>query len=323
MPGTTAEESRTDSCAIVVTHYPELADLLGLLSELNKETDFLVIDNGSPQADQYRESILACSRCVGLRQLPENVGLAEALNKGLQEARKHNYQFAFLFDQDSRLGDSYVRNMLAAFARAESVADRKVAALGPRIINPRNRRQTPFKLFNRLIRRSDRPFHRAPGLFQADFLITSGTLLPLDCLEQTGAMMASYFIDNVDLEWCFRARARGYELAGTSDAVLYHAVGEQGNSPLVRRGLIAQHKPARTYYSSRNRVHLYRQHYAPWGWKLRDIPRFFLKTAWLILTASDRKQYWKNITAGIRDSRSLDGGETASGRGDPDRVNRP
>jgi rhamnosyltransferase len=307
----------------VVTHYPGLKDLLGLLNELNRETDFLVIDNGSPQADQYRASILTCNRCVGFLQLPENIGLAEALNKGLQEVRKRNYRFAFLFDQDSRPGDAFVNNMLAAFARAETLAEGRLAALGPRIINHRNQRQTPFKLFNRLLRRSDQPFHGASGLFQADFLITSGTLLPLACLEQTGDMKASYFIDNIDLEWCFRARMRGYELAGTSDAVLYHAIGEPSNNPLVRRGLMAQHKPARTYYSSRNRVHLYRQHYAPLGWKLRDIPRFFLKAVWLILTSTERRQYWRNISAGIRDSRNLDGDEAAPGRGGSDSAHRP
>ncbi len=171
MPAATSQNPRTTCCAIVVTHYPEMAALLKLLSQLNKETDFLVIDNGSPRASQFRESVVAYDRCIHYWQLKDNLGLAEALNRGLQEVRRCKYEFALLFDQDSSLCDLYVESMVNAYGRACTVAERKVAALGPRIINPRTHRQTPFKLFNRLMLRSDRPFHGDSRLFKADFLI--------------------------------------------------------------------------------------------------------------------------------------------------------
>ena len=56
----------------------------------------------------------------------------------------------------------------------------------------------------------------------------------LDALASIGAMKESYFIDNIDLEWCFRAKSKGYELIGTDQAVLYHAIGERSSNPLVR-----------------------------------------------------------------------------------------
>ena len=297
--------STANTCAIVVTFHPEMAALLKLLSQLNRETDFLVIDNGSPKAEQFRTSILAYSRCLEFRELPENVGLAKALNLGLEEVQNRNYQFALMFDQDSRLGDLYVESMLESYREASALTAQKVAAVGPRIINPQSRRQTPFKLFSRFLFRSDQSFHGSRQLFRADFLITSGTLLPISCLQDIGLMKASYFIDNVDLEWCFRARSKGFELVGTDRAILYHAIGERSDDPLVRRGLLARHNPERTYYSSRNRVHLYGVSYSPWGWKLRDCVRFFIKFCWLLLTSPQRKQYWQNVTTGIRDSRKL------------------
>ena len=88
-------------------------------------------------------------------------------------------------------------------------------------------------------------------------------------------------------------------------AILYHAIGERSDDPLVRRGLLARHNPERTYYSSRNRVHLYGASYAPLGWKLRDCVRFSIKFCWLLLTSPQRKEYWQNVTAGIRDARKL------------------
>jgi len=87
--------------------------------------------------------------------------------------------------------------------------------------------------------------------------------------------------------------------------VLYHAIVERSHIPLVRAGIMAQHNPSRTYYSSRNRVHLYGVNYSPLGWKLRDMIRFTIKATWLLLSSQDRKQYWKNIRSGISDAKSL------------------
>lgn len=293
------------SCAIVVTFNPDIGALLKLLGQLNKETDFIVVDNGSKELEKFKESVEVYPHCQELICLSENLGLAEALNIGLKEAMARDYKFSLLFDQDSSLCDLYVERMLSAFSEVSNLHDRQIAAVGPRIINPQTKRQTKFKLFNRFFLRSDRLIRGSTQHYQADFLITSGTLLSLSLLPEIGLMKTSYFIDNVDLEWCFRARSKGFGLAGTDQAVLYHAIGERSTNPLVRRGIMAQHNPSRTYYSSRNRVHLYRTSYSPWGWKLRDRLRFTVKVSWLLITSSNRKQYWKSVASGIRDARTL------------------
>jgi rhamnosyltransferase len=118
-------------------------------------------------------------------------------------------------------------------------------------------------------------------------------------------MKESYFIDNVDLEWCFRAKSLGFDLVGTDAAVLYHAIGERSSNLLVKVGLLAQHNPSRIYYSSRNRVHLYGAAYPPLGWKLRDMIRFTLKASWLLISSGQRRQYFQNIRSGIRDAKTL------------------
>ena len=210
---------------------------------MNKETDFIVIDNGTPNIQELIESIQVYERCIELRQLKENLGLARALNIGIEQARSLGCDYVFLFDQDSSLCDKFVNRMISACHDALRLSANGVAAVGPRIINPQTNRQTPFKLFNRFILRTDRPFNGSNSHFQADFLITSGTLLVLEHLQQIGDMKESYFIDNVDLEWCFRAKSLGFDLVGTDGAVLYHAIGERSDNPLVRAGFMAQHNP--------------------------------------------------------------------------------
>lgn len=300
-----AEHAENRSCAVVVTFNPDITALLKLVSQLNKETDFIVIDNGSAAIDELAASIMVYKRCIELIRLSDNEGLAKALNRGINWARTRNYEYVFLFDQDSSLCDLFIARMLEAHIDASRFSEKCIAAIGPRIINPQTMRQTPFKLFSKILWRSNRSFAGQEKYFIADFLITSGSLLTLKCIDDVGDMKESYFIDNVDLEWCFRAKSLGFDLVGTDAAVLYHAIGERSSNPLVKAGLLAQHNPSRTYYSSRNRIHLYCASYSPLGWKLRDMIRFTIKASWLLIFSGQRRQYFQNIRAGIRDAKSL------------------
>lgn len=292
-------------CAVVVTYQPELPVLAALLEQLNAQCDFVVIDNGSTASDRVAAITEGLTRCGGLIRRGRNEGLARALNIGILWARDRGHDPLFLFDQDSQPGADFIARMLAARDEIEARCARPVAAIGPRLVDPRNGRRTAFKVFNRLWRRSDRPLAGAARHYQADFLITSGCLLNGAHLDAIGPMKEGYFIDNVDLEWCFRARARGFELAGTDAAELFHVIGEHSDNPLVSAGLMAQHSPERSYYSSRNRRHLWHCDYAPLGWKLRDRVRFGLKAGWLLLTSPRRRQYWHNIRNGLRDAGTL------------------
>ena len=75
-------------------------------------------------------------------------------------------------------------------------------------------------------------------------------------------MKESYFIDNVDLEWCFRAKSLGFDLVGTDGAVLYHAIGEREN-PLVRAGFMAQHNPPHLLFQPQSDASLSAKLFAP------------------------------------------------------------
>ncbi len=299
------DTARGESCAVVVTYNPDITALLKLLGQLNKETDFIVIDNESKDIAKLTTSIVVYDRCIDLIRLETNEGLARALNRGIASAQSNDYNYVFLFDQDSSLCDLFISRMIEAHKDASRFSRKGIAAVGPRVINPQTMRQTPFKLFSKIIWRSDRAFAGRKQHFVADFLITSGSLLVLQHLQEIGDMKESYFIDNVDLEWCFRAKSLGFDLVGTNAAILYHAVGERSANPLVKAGVLAQHNPSRTYYSSRNRIHLYGAEYSPLGWKLRDMVRFTLKATWLLISSPERAQYFRNIRSGIRDAKTL------------------
>lgn len=302
--------------AIIVTWQPELPALEKLLSSLlTQHCPVIVVDNGSDNINALRavlERLADSHKAVTAPRLiswTQNKGLAAAMNEGLRQVQQAACPFVLLFDQDSQISADFVAAMLAQWQQLDALTSaradyRAPAALGPRLQDPRTGKLTPFRCF-RWRQRSDSPVNGVPGLFATDFLISSGSLIAMDALQTVGVMKEDYFIDNIDLEWCFRARAAGFALYGTNSARLFHRIGEDSHNPLVRSGLMVQHSPLRAYYSTRNRMHLWRQPYAPQDWKMRDKVRFVLKSLWLISFTSQRRQYREQIRRGIDDAKRL------------------
>ncbi len=288
--------------AVVVTWQPDLDVLTALIDSLQSQgCTTLVVDNGSTNSAGVLSLASSAAPGVVVVSCNENGGLAAGFNTGLRWAEEQGCSHVFLFDQDSVIPTEFCHGMLAAWGRALERPGR-LAALGPRLQNPVTGRQASFRRFRCWSRGDDLV---APGLYQADFLISSGSLLSLQALADIGLMKESYFIDNIDLEWCFRALSRGYSLYGTDLAILRHRIGESSSNPLVNRGLLVHHSPLRSYYSTRNRMHLWRQPYALLDWRVRDMVRFLLKSAWLVLFCAPRVQYGRQIIRGIRDTWSL------------------
>ena len=302
--GTTAPAPRV--CAVVVSYNPEPAVLLALLAQLDRSgCDFILIDNHSGNIAAVQPQASAHARCRKVICLPENLGQAAALNQALTAIDLAGDDLALLFDQDSSIDEHFLPGMLAAWNLGQQVAPGVVAAIGPRLIEPRSGRRMPFRTFSRLFERRETGADAQSRLINTAFLITSGSLLSVDLLRTIGLMRSDYFIDNVDLEWCFRAQARGYRLFGTELATLQHRIGEDSDNLLVRQGLIVQHSALRYYYSTRNRIHLHRQPHAPWVWRAKDIVRFVLKSTYLLITARDRRTFWINLRRAVRDARHL------------------
>ena len=149
------------------------------------------------------------NRCVKVHSLDKNIGLASVMNLGLLEVKEMGYAYAVLFDQDSQVPEGFFANMLTAFLEAQRLSVRPIAAIGPRIVSLRNDTAMPFKLFSRIFKRSDVRLVGSQRLFKAEFLISSGCFIAVECLELIGPMKDAYFIDNIDLEWCFRATEIG------------------------------------------------------------------------------------------------------------------
>ena len=262
----------TRVCAVIVTYGPD-PDLLPRVvdSVLQQVGHLVVFDNGSTGVDIA--ALLGDRAGVSLVASPRNVGLGSALNRAYEQAQARGFDYVLLMDQDSLLAPGMVG--LLGTALIELARHERIAAVGPQFRDSRSGMLAPFVRFGFPF---NHKLHGGPGQrISCDFLITSGSLVPMAALEEIGAMDEDLFIDNLDMDWCFRAKHGGYALYGICDAQMTHSIGEELLPSRAKPGGVIVHKPFRLYFIMRNRVLLYGRAYTPGVWIAQDVPRLLLK----------------------------------------------
>lgn len=263
------EHPQPPIAALLVTFCPDGVRLGALLDALMPQVAAVVVLHNGGNEGELAAAI--ADRQVALLRQPGNVGLAAAQNAGIAWARIQGYSHVLMLDQDSLPAPDMVTRLMHALASSG-----RAAAAGPCFVDARDGHSAPFVQIGFPINHKLR-CNQAGGTITADFLIGSGMLIQLAAIDTVGNMDAGLFIDNVDLEWSFRARAAGYELLGVCNARMQHRLGDaRRHLPGMPRGVVV-HSPLRLYYMMRNRVLLYRLPHVPRLWVAQDVPRVLVK----------------------------------------------
>lgn len=238
----------------MVTYHPSAASIENIKLILQQVDALVVVDNGSDAHE--RIPLQSASRESGFRLIEnsENCGIAEALNQGIRWAKLQDYAWVVLFDQDSSVTPHFIDQMLAV---AESHPQReRVASIHPRYVDRNTGGEQPIR----------RAKDGGPIIS-----MTSGALMPTWIFDRIGYFASEFFIDCVDHEYCFRARAAGFYVADSTQAVLLHSPGHPVAIKVLGFSFTPTHHNAiRRYYISRNRVAVYRKYFRVFpGWILR------------------------------------------------------
>jgi rhamnosyltransferase len=288
----------TDVCAVIVSHRPDVALLRRVVAAIASQVDHVVLVDNATDCAAFDAFVaeLAASGCR-VERLAHNAGLAAGLNVGIALARDAGFGHVLLLDQDSVAGPDMVVTLLRNLA--DLSRHHRVGGVGAQFVDPRNGVVGPFVRIGFPL---NRKILGGPGQrIACDFLISAGSLLPVAVLDDVGAMDESLFIDNVDLDWCFRARRRGYRLYGICDARMQHSIGDTLRPSRWRRRGIFIHSPARLYYLTRNRLLLYRRAQTPRIWIAQDLPRLVGKFLRMSLLIAPRGENARAMLRGIRD----------------------
>lgn len=292
-----------DVVAVVVTYNPQKEVLLPALSSLAWQAGTIVIvDNASSESPhpwlveasrEYRAS-------TEFIMLSENLGLGAAYNLGIERAQRLNAAFVLLLDQDSELEPSALTRLRATCTALISQG-LSIAAVGARYRDGDAGRLSDFVRvdgwgFSRLGCGDNAPW------VEADFIISSGSLLPMTAVQAVGGMDEGLFIDHVDTEWCFRARQMGYRIFGVCDAIMKHSLGDRNMRVWpIRWRTFPCHAPYRYYYVVRNAMLLRRRAYMPSAWKRADLVRTLQIVVFFGVLARNRCENLRMMVHGLLD----------------------
>jgi len=199
-------------------------------------------------------------------------GIAGGLNRGIDWARQAGACFLTLLDQDSRISAEQITQLRQPLEREPQ----RRLVLGPFIWDAqRSRRHGRWRA-------------SVGDLEATRLLISSGTTFRSGDWPVLGAFHEDLCIDFVDHAWCFRAQARGFELAQHAAVYLRQQFGEMHPNPLCRRLGLQLYSPERHYYSLRNLRWLCRQPYVPLDLKIKEGLKMCFKP-WLWLLCENRR----------------------------------
>jgi len=280
----------TAVCGIVITYHPD-ESLAARLRPLGAQLGALVIvDNASNPAALARLEALAAAGLDGaalgrqpkaqgeravepapaaaapvpvwLERNARNLGIGQALNRGIEAAARRGYRWVLLMDQDSEVQPGLTAALLAIVASHPT--PERIALVGAGYEDP-------------LERATGSRAHRdaAGAAFDTvDWVITSGSLLSVAAYAAIGPFREEFFIDYVDLEYGVRARAHGYLVLRARATLMRHVIGAPSEHRLFgRRKWTSNHSPDRRYYRARNDTVMLRESGRHRHWRLKSLGR--------------------------------------------------
>jgi GT2 family glycosyltransferase len=239
----------------------------------------LVVDNGS--RDDSAARIHARFPDQPILALPENRGYAGGNNAGIRAALARGAKAVLLLNNDTVVAPDFLEPLLWVLDR-----DAGIAAVSSAILRPD--RETLEVAWLRvhfghgLIRRIG--VHALPSegytaQRPVPVVVGCSLLIAADALGAVGAFDEGYFAYHEDVDWCFRARAAGWEVYYQPLSRVYHT-GSRSTAALVRplrsarttgrpRLPNAQElswNPVRSYLGARNAVRFLHRHARWWQW---------------------------------------------------------
>jgi rhamnosyltransferase len=276
-----------DSVSAVIVSYNPSSDVLGNIAALRSQVDsIVVVDNGSSEQSLM---MLRDGRSEFDFELVENgcnLGIAVALNLGVNEVKARGSFWVALFDQDSTVEPGFIDLMRKAY---EGSADpSKVGIVCPSYLDGLAGMILPL------------PRSKTSEIVATP---TSGSLIPVNLFDKLGAFDESLFMDYVDVEFSLRSRRAGYKIVQSPQATLHHSMGHITRHRIFGRWFAStNHSPARRYYITRNRLRLLASFLGDWSWSPKETRSAILETIKIVLVESDRLAKLKSIMLGFADA---------------------
>lgn len=274
-----------------------------LLAGTGPRVHVIIADNASEEADVARlEQLYGDREDVEVVRVPENRHFAGGVNAGAVRALEAGAEYVFVLNNDTVIEPDCVRRLVSA-----SREHPRAGIVGPSLLDLTDRH--PLSLGERYSAWSlavprtllkvrsvgdGRPY-RVGGVMGSALLITR------ECLEQVGPYDESVLVYYEEVDFCLRARARGFQPIIEPNAVVLHD---------GLRGFTGGITPYAAYLKCRNQLWLMRKHagYADW-FAFGPVYLGLVLTSALIYSARGKWDVVRSMFEGTRDG--IRGGDEA------------
>ena len=245
--------TKTRSGAVAVLFDPTEEHIQNLL-RLTRLCDHVVAVDNSTRVDPQmhdRIRLLGVDVLLNLNQ----GGIAGAFNRGIERLMEKQCTLLITFDQDSAVSDNFFLRMVEASESLEA----SCFIIGPKIFDINVDRyipslsMEPFRVKLTPMTDEDR------GLIPCSSIISSGAVMTAATYRKLGPFREDFFIDQVDTEFCLRARQQNVPVYINTALSIRHEIGKRIDRKLASFKFIQwNYVPVRQYYSARNCVHVAR-----------------------------------------------------------------
>ena len=262
-------------CAVIITYHPDKA-LPERVAAVKRQVDLIVIVDNTESA----EAALIISRLAGDKILiicnQRNVGVAKALNQGIEQGIGLGCSWFLTLDQDTWIDEKLV------VTYQEFVRTKDVSRLG--IIGCNFKDPNSGAVFLK-------GYLDSPGRWvEQPVVITSGSFFSARTFLELGPFREDLFIDCIDHEYCFRARKKTLRNYMYTEPFLLHGIGKQIRHRFYWISVVSNnHAPFRCYYMGRNIILVSKAYFFQEPWQAMLLLRSLLAKFFLIIVFENEK----------------------------------
>ena len=224
--------------AVVITYYPIVDDLIINIKQFIDFVDRLIIWENTPIHDRENYHILIpeYNNKIVFLGTHKNEGIAYALNRSIEWSIENKFTHILTMDQDSLWNNfEFFKQKISKYTN-----DPGIGIFAP-VIYEQNKSSIP-------------------ELSYVKDVITSGAVYKLKIFEEIGFFREDFFIDAVDLEYCYWANRNGYKTAVLGDAYLKQKYGNVSEHKFLdKKYHTLNYSAFRLFHIVRNHIFLWKE----------------------------------------------------------------
>lgn len=258
--------------AVVVLYNPSMKEIENINTYINQVDYIVIIDNSDIDNSALVNKTINRKENILYIANNQNIGLAKALNKGVDILIEKKCEWALLLDADSEVSD----NIISIYNKTlKTLNNNNIAVLSPVHLFDRSKNTT------------------YSGYREVKWTMTSGCLFNCELFRNQGGFFEKLFVDGIDMDYCYKSIENGYLIIECGQAYINHNPAETRHFLWIKYGIAS---PFRYYMQARQLI---------WCWfRYKKIEALFIYVyKWLkiLFLFPNKFEYIKEVSKGTRD----------------------